>query len=238
MGSAAGSVLIVAAHPDDEVLGCGGAAAALAASGVPVQACLLSGDVEVRQQRPDVTVFHQQVAAAQRTLGMQPAVLGHFPNIRFNTVPHLELVQFIEQAIVDSGADVVFTHHPSDINDDHRATSGACQAAVRLFQRRAGIAPLRGFYFMEVVSSTDWSFSTTDTFRPDAFFAIGEELLERKLAALACYEGVIRPYPHPRSPEAIRGLSAYRGGQAGRAYAEAFQTAYQDLDHLLSVDVP
>ncbi|HEV7643634.1 MAG TPA: PIG-L deacetylase family protein [Pyrinomonadaceae bacterium] len=223
------AILIVVAHPDDEVLGCGGTAAALAAQGEEVRSCILSGDADARQDRPDVDTFHSNTNEAQKVLGFQPPVLGNFPNIKFNSVPHLELVQFIEAAIEQTQAEIVFTHHPNDINDDHKQTSSACQAAVRLFQRRIGVKPLRALYFMEILSATDWTFPSGSEFRADTFYEIGAELLERKLVALRSYQGVMRDFPHPRSEEILKGLAAYRGGQAGMRYAEAFQTAFHAL---------
>jgi LmbE family N-acetylglucosaminyl deacetylase len=223
------SILIVVAHPDDEVLGCGGTAAKFAAAGKDVRSCILSGEADARLHRPELVDLQKHLNQAQEVLGLGAPITASFPNIQLNTVPHLELVQFIESAIEDSGADTVFTHHPSDINDDHRHTSMACQAAVRLFQRRDGIKPLKGLYFMEILSSTDWTFPATDTFRADAFVELGEEYLNKKIEALATYEGVMRPFPHPRSPEVMRGHAAYRGGQAGMFYAEAFQTAFHAI---------
>jgi hypothetical protein len=80
---------------------------------------------------------------------------------------------------------------------------------------------------MEVLSSTDWAFAASrESFQPQAFYSLGEGLLERKLEALACFEGVIRDFPHPRSFEIIQGLAALRGGQAGVKYAEAFQVGF------------
>ena len=161
--------------------------------------------------------------------------LGEFPNIKMNTVDHLDLVQFVEAAIAQTQATRIFTLHPGDLNDDHRQVSKATQAAARLAQRRDDVAPLKSLHFMEVLSSTDWSFrgSGIDGFTPDAFFEIGEEGVATKLQALACYRDVMRDYPHPRSPEAIRGLAATRGAQAGLNHAEAFQTAHLNLDFLL-----
>ncbi len=222
------SVLIVVSHPDDEVLGCGGTVAALAEQGIPVRACILSGGVSVRRHRPDDPDLDGDTQRAQDILGIAPPLLGDFPNIVFNTVPHLELVQFIEAAIVETQADTIFTHHPADLNNDHLHTSQACQAASRLFQRRSGVPALQALYFMEILSSTDWAFPVgSDGFRADTFFEIGEVFLERKIKALEAYRGVMREFPHPRSKEILRGLAAYRGGQAGRHYAEAFQTAFR-----------
>jgi len=147
-----------------------------------------------------------------------------FPNIKMNTVPHLELVQFIEKCIEDFGAEAIITHHPSDTNDDHRVTNHAVQAACRLFQRRENIPALRRLMYMEVLSSTEWSLdSSASRFAPNYFVEIGREGLDIKLQALAEYKGVMRPYPHPRSSEAIEGLAAYRGAQLGCNYAEAFE---------------
>jgi LmbE family N-acetylglucosaminyl deacetylase len=219
------NVLIVVAHPDDEVLGCGATGAALAHAGHPVRACFLAGRAEARGSRPDGTGLADDTLAAQRELGFGPPIVGAFPNIRLNTVPHIELVQFIENAIREHQPQLLFTHHPRDLNDDHVCTARACMAAARLFQRHADVPPLRRMYFMEILSSTDWAFAGNGAgFDPDTFVAAGP-WLERKLAALRAYRGVMRPFPHPRSEEIVRGLAAYRGGQGGVDHAEAFQSA-------------
>jgi LmbE family N-acetylglucosaminyl deacetylase len=218
--------LIVVAHPDDEVLGCGATGAALASAGHAVRACFLSGHAEARGGRPASSELLQDIEQAQAELGFGAPFLGSFPNIRLNTVPHIELVRFIESAIETTRAQVIFTHHPADLNDDHVHTARACLAASRLFQRRSDVQPLRRLYFTEILSSTDWAFPSGDQgFRPDTFFE-AHSWLERKLAALRAYRGVMREFPHPRSEEIVRGLAAFRGGQAGLKTAEAFQTAF------------
>jgi LmbE family N-acetylglucosaminyl deacetylase len=225
------SVLVVVAHPDDEVLGCGGTMAALAAAGVAVRCCVLCSGADARQGRPAAPELAADLAAAQAILGAGEPVLGDFPNIRFNTVPHLDLVQFVEEALRETAATTLFTHHPGDLNDDHRHTSLAVQAAARLAQRGGAASPLAGLYFMEVASSTDWAFrGGGPPFAPDAFLEIGEAGLAKKIAALAAYRGVARDFPHPRSAEAIRGAAAARGAQDGLSYAEAFETAFRRLD--------
>lgn len=222
------SVLVVVAHPDDEVLGCGATIAALAADNISVYSCILSGQAGARQNRPEDAELLKDIETAHQVLGIDRPILGEFPNILFNTVPHLELVQFIEAALVETKADIIFTHHPGDLNNDHVHTSLACQAAARLFQRRSDVTPLRALYFMEILSSTDWSFASgANRFSADTFFEVGDVWLERKIEALQSYRGVVRDFPHPRSLEILRGLAAYRGGQAGMRYAEAFQTAFR-----------
>ncbi len=224
------STLIVVAHPDDEVLGAGGLAAAETDAGRPVAVVIMSGDVTARRHRPEVEQLQADALAACAALGVEPPTFGPFANIAFNTAAHLDLVQFIEQAIERTRATRIVTHHPGDVNDDHRHTAHATQAAARLFQRRSGIAPLEQLLYMEVPSATDWTFPGGDRgFTPTAFVELGERNLARKVKALECYRGVMRPFPHPRSAEGLRGLAAVRGGQAGVSYAEAFEVAFTRL---------
>ena len=137
------SYLVVVAHPDDEVLGAGGTIYTLTKKGKIVDVCILSGMAEARADRPSDNELAEDTDQCLALLGIHQKFLGDFPNIKFNTVPHLELVQFIERTIIASGADIIFTHHPADLNNDHLQTSLACQAAVRLFQRRNDVQPLK-----------------------------------------------------------------------------------------------
>jgi LmbE family N-acetylglucosaminyl deacetylase len=222
--------LTVTAHPDDEILGFGGSTAVLTSKGHVVFNLILSGDVEARQNRPDPETLKLHTFRAQELVGAEPPILGPFPNIKFNSIPHLDLVQFIEKYMEELQPDVVVTHHPYDLNNDHYHTSKACQAAVRLFQRKP-LKPIKSLYFMEIPSSTDWAFPVDgQTFRPDSFIEIGEVGLSKKLEALYAYEGVMRPYPHPRSEEAIRALAILRGSQVGRHLCEGFQTAMNVIE--------
>ena len=222
--------LTVTAHPDDEILGFGGSASVLTNKGHDVFNLILSGNVEARRHRPDQEALLNHAAAAQKIVGAKAPILGSFPNIKFNSVPHLEIVQFIENYIEQIQPDVVITHHTFDLNNDHYHTSIACQAAVRLFQRKP-IKRLTSLYFMEIPSSTDWAFPVgVQQFRPDTFIEIGEEGLGKKIEALYAYEGVMRAYPHPRSDEAIRALAVLRGSQVGRNLCEGFQTAMNVIE--------
>jgi len=220
--------LIVVAHPDDEVLGAGATMYKLAQEGHSVNVCILSGEVNARYNRPSINELNMDVRSSLQLLGVDKVMKGDFPNIEFNTVPHLTLVQFIEKAIVETKADVIFTHHPADLNNDHLHTSLACQAAIRLFQRRPDIKPIKELLFMEILSATDWALNKAmNPFTPNTYVEVGEEAIDKKIEALALYRGVMRDYPHPRSNEALKGLALYRGGQAGMNYAEAFETVFR-----------
>lgn len=225
------SYLIVVAHPDDEVLGAGATICKLTSTGVEVNVCILSAQAQARTYRPSDDKLEEDTKRCMALLGVRHVVYGTYPNIKLNSVPHLELVQFIEKVIVDTKADVIITHHPGDLNNDHLHTSLACQAAARLFQRSKEITPLKQLLFMEIPSSTEWGLnSSLKKFEPNTFVEIGEEYLERKIKALSYYEGVMRKYPHPRSKEVLTGLAAYRGGQAGLNYAEAFECVFRRIE--------
>jgi len=228
------TALIVVAHPHSEALGVGGVISRMSAGGREVHICILSGESRARKNRVNLKDRMQEIRKAHETLGAHQTIIGHFPDIRFNTVAHAELVQFIERNMLKAQPEIVFTHHPNDLNEDHRHTSLACQAATRLFQRGADVPRLKGLYFMEILSATDWACqSGSDVFRPNAFVTLGEEHLKKKMEALAAYRDLMRPFPHPRSEEVVRGLAALRGGQGGMIYAEAFQVAYLDMDALI-----
>lgn len=218
--------LIVVAHPDDEVLGAGATIFKLIMQGNKVAVAIMSGHAAARNNRS--ATLSEDEEKAMSIMGVEKVYHADFPNIKMNTVPHLELVQYIEQCIEDWQAEVIFTHHPSDTNIDHQETSRAAVAACRLFQRKEGIPQLRELSYMEVPSSTEWSLNSAENrFTPNKFVEIGKSGVEKKLEALSAYTGVMRPYPHPRSVEALSGLAASRGAQAGCAYAEAFESVFR-----------
>lgn len=217
--------LIIAAHPDDEVLGVGGTMFKLLREGHDVAVAIMSYHAEARSGISDTLSEDQNEAMS--LLGVKKVYSAEFPNIKMNTVAHLDLVQFIERCIEDFQAESLITHHPSDTNDDHCVTSRAVMAASRLFQRKAGVPPLKQLMYMEVPSSTEWSFdSSANRFSPNYFVEIGEDGIDKKIRALHKYKGVMRAYPHPRSEEALKGLAAFRGAQAGCNYAEAFECVF------------
>lgn len=216
--------LIVVAHPDDETLGCGASMWKWSHQGDVIDVCIMCSEAKARAFRPEDNELDADMNECTASLGVHKKYEGSFPNIEMNNSSHLSLVQFIEKAIVDSEPDVIITHHLSDTNNDHMHTSLACQAAVRLFQRRPEVKAPKEVWFMEVPSSTEWSINTAmNRFQPNTFVEVGKGGVEAKIKALSMYRGVMRPYPHPRSEEAIIGFAAYRGAQSGINYAEAFE---------------
>jgi LmbE family N-acetylglucosaminyl deacetylase len=217
--------LIVVAHPDDEVLGAGATIHKLITRGHNVAVAIMSGHASARANLS--ATLSKDEAKAMSILGVDKVYHADFPNIKMNTVPHLDLVKFIESCIDDWKAEAIFTHHPSDVNIDHQETSKAAIAACRLFQRTDNVPKLHMLAYMEVLSSTEWSLNSADNrFTPNYFVEVGSEGVATKIKALSAYTGVMRAYPHPRSNEAIEGLAAYRGGQSGCIYAEAFETVF------------
>ena len=138
--------LIVVAHPDDEVLGVGASIWKWTHQGDVVNVCIMSTEAKARAFRPEGKELSDDLRASLDFLGIGTMFEGTFPNIEMNTVSHLKLVQFIEKVIMESEPDVIITHHPADTNNDHLQTSMACQEAIRLFQRRPEVKPIKEFW--------------------------------------------------------------------------------------------
>lgn len=218
--------LVVVAHPDDEILGFGATGAKYVSNKEAVQPIILSGGVDQRNKRPSDTELHDDITAANRTLGFNEPILGNFPNIKMNNVDHIQLVKFIEEQILEFKPKRIFTHHPSDLNNDHYHVSHACLAASRIYQRKVQESNIEGLYFMEVLSSTDWAYeSVGNSFKATHFENI-DDFIDLKIEALSCYRNVMRNEPHSRSEHVLKGLASYRGAQSGFKFAEAFQAVY------------
>ncbi|HKO02081.1 MAG TPA: PIG-L family deacetylase [Thermoanaerobaculia bacterium] len=216
------NILAVMAHPDDEILGCGATLARLRAEGHHVYTSILCSHADARADRPDDLKRFASEAAAM--IGVEESANYEFANIRFNTVPHIEMVKAIEKAILRFRPEWVFTHHPSDLNIDHRVCYEATVAAVMLPQRLTTDVPptlIKKVFLCEVLSSTDWAPSSGPAFQPNAFVNVAETF-PQKLEALAHFAGAMKPFPHSRSLENVRHLAHLRGAQAGLELAEAF----------------
>ena len=216
--------LFVVAHPDDEVLGAGATIFDLAESGNNVYVCCLSCECNTR-----VDELLEGMKKTHQMLGVKGSFVGSYRCLCFKDEPHEEMVQFVERAIKECEADVVFTHHPTDLNNDHYITSLICQEAVRLPQRLIGYdKKIENILFMEVPSETDWHFNRAwDSFKPDTYQSVSNEALEMKIKALQVYDNVIRATPHPRSERNLNALAALRGSECGFENAEAFQSIFK-----------
>ncbi len=218
------NVLVVAAHPDDEVLGCGGTIARFSAEGHAVTILILGEGITSRHARREdadealLRVHQERAAQAGRLLGAREVKMLGLPDQRLDTLPLLEIVHALETEIKRVQPEVVFTQHGGDLNMDHVITFRATMTATRPM---AG-CPVKRLYSYEVGSSTEWAFQQFEPrFNPQVFFDIGAQL-ETKIAAMQVYESEARAFPHPRSPEALRASARRWGSAAGVDAAEAF----------------
>jgi LmbE family N-acetylglucosaminyl deacetylase len=218
-------VLVIAAHPDDEVLGCGGTAARLAQEGHDVHFAILGEGITSRHpQRTDANAaqldkLHRQSEAAAAKVGVKNVVHDRLPDNRLDTVPLLEIVKIVEGLVDRIKPEVIYTHHRGDLNVDHGIIHRSVLTAVRPVSGQ----PVREIYSFEVPSSTEWAFQQLEPcFRPNVFVDV-TRTLEAKIAAMGCYETEVRQFPHPRSPEALRAIAMRWGSVCGCGAAEAFE---------------
>ncbi len=222
------SVLVIAAHPDDEVLGCGGTIARLAREGEAVYIGILGEGHTSRYASREaadgaaVEALRAGSRHAAELLGARDLFLHGLPDNRFDTVALLDVVKIIEDLIDKLGPDVIYTQHGGDLNIDHACTYRATLTAARPMAGRS----IRAVYAYEVASSTEWAFQRfSPVFQPNAFVDISETL-DRKIEAMQAYESEARAFPHPRSPEALRANAARWGSVIGRRAAEAFEQVW------------
>jgi LmbE family N-acetylglucosaminyl deacetylase len=217
------SVLVVAAHPDDEVLGCGGAMARLATECVEVNVAFLADGVasrEAESSEMQIQLAERRRGAreAARILGVKNVSFGAFADNQMDTVALLEIIRTVEGLIDRLSPDTVITHHCGDLNIDHRRT---CEAVFTACRPQSG-HPVKRLLCCEVPSSTEWQPPPAGTaFNPNWFVDISG-FLDRKLAALEAYSHELREWPHPRSRRAVENLARWRGATVGVQAAEAY----------------
>jgi len=217
-------VLVVAAHPDDEVLGCGGTVARLTNDGCEVYTLILGTGIAARYGQADsqnikseIEKLKKRAHAANEIIGVKEVFLHNFPDNRFDTVALLDLVKVIEQVKDSIKPDIVFTHCAGDLNIDHQITYKAVLTATRPLPAET----VREIYSFEVLSSTEWNYPLS--FAPDTFFNISETM-DLKQKALKCYKSEIREFPHPRSLQAVESSAKAWGIKVGLKYVEAFKS--------------
>lgn len=214
------TVLIIVAHTDDETLGAGGTIARHVADGDTVYGIAMTDGVSSRNVQDDSSMRRQKNAEkAAKVLGLHWLDHGSFPDNAMDSVPLLEIVQFIEAAKAKVKPSLVYTHCGADLNIDHRIV---CQAALAAFRPQPNeiCREIRSF---EVASATDYGHKdVTGIFQPNLYIAI-DATWAKKAEALHCYSAEMREAPHTRSYEGLANLARYRGFQVGVNMAEAFQ---------------
>ena len=213
-------VLVVAAHPDDEVLGCGGTIAKHAAKGDEVHVLFMADGVSSRENSNVAAINRRKKAkcAALRILGITSEQSLSFPDNRMDSVALLDVVQSLEPIIATLNPQIIYTHSQSDLNIDHQITSAAVMTACRPMPG-SSVSEIYGF---EVISSTEWSAQRIQQFQPNLFIDV-TETLKTKLDALDAYSEEMREAPHSRSIKHAKALASHRGYSVGIHAAEAFE---------------
>lgn len=217
-------VLVVAAHPDDEVLGVGGTIKKLTDLGKTVYTLIVT-DGSSTQYEGDEKILndkHRDCKKANNRLGVEEVIIWDFPDMRLDTVPHSELNNQLVDLIEELKIDTVFSQSSGDMNLDHRLIFQSVRVACRPYPGQK-VSNLLCYY---VNSSTEWGgMSNRETFNPNYFVDISDTI-EQKLNAMECYEVELRDYPHPRSLKAIENSAAYFGNMVGKQYAEPFEVIF------------
>ena len=218
-------ILVIAAHPDDELLGLGGTIRKFVNNGDIVD-CIILGegmtsrkDIREDTEENEISSLHEDAQKAGKIIGFRKIYFENIPDNRFDSVDLLDIIKVIERHVEELKPDVIYTHHHGDRNIDHKITYEAVLTACR----PVGDYSVQEIYTFETPSSTEWDFTYGDnSFAPNVFEDITETIQE-KVDAMACYKTELRDYPHPRSLEALKIIAARWGTVIGTEYAEAFQ---------------
>lgn len=216
-------ILIVASHPDDEILGCGGTILKHIDNWDKVSILILGEGITSRDKKRDIKKRRNEIVDLGRKaikvsefLDISRLHLGSYPDNRFDTVPFLDIVKTIEEFKDKIRPNIIYTHYYNDLNIDHKITFQTVMTATRPIEGET----VKEIYSFEIPSSTEWNFRNNG-FSPNTFIDISN-YIDKKIEAFKIYESEIRKFPHPRSPEAIRVKAKMWGSVCGYMFAEAF----------------
>lgn len=218
-----GKILIIAAHPDDEILGCGATAARLSKEGKEIY-CLILGEGKTArlpkrkksQLNKELRTLKKEMLSANNLIGVKKVYSYNFPDNRFDSIDLLDIIKKVSGVLEKIKPETIFTHFEKDLNIDHRLTYQAVITATRPLPNQF----VREIFSFESISSTEWSFPLS--FSPDIFFDVSKTI-EIKLNAMREYSSELLDPPHPRSIEEIKINAKYWGMRNGVGYAEAFK---------------
>lgn len=211
-------MLIVAAHPDDEVIGAGGTLARHAAAGDAVYVAVLTEGASAQypgEGERIAALKKEQTLQAAGLLGVSEVFTGDFPELRLDALPIFEITRFLEGVVAKVRPNVVYTHHFAELNRDHRAAYEATTVSVRPY----ALPSFERLLCYQVDTLEHWGHGPAQY----NVYADITETLEAKLKAMAVYETEVREYPHPRSLEAMRQTALRNGSAVGLKAAEVFQ---------------
>lgn len=210
-------ILIVAAHPDDEVLGCFGTVARLIQDGYEAFTLILGEGKTARGEgQEEISILREEIQKANRTIGVKEVFIENFPDNCFDSVALLDIVKTISKYKELIEPDIIFTHFANDLNIDHQITYKAVITATRPMQNEC----VKEIYAFEILSSTEWNYPTT--FSANTFFDISSTL-QLKLDAMSEYRSELCEFPHPRSLKGIELNAHYQGMRVGKEAVEAFE---------------
>jgi LmbE family N-acetylglucosaminyl deacetylase len=215
------NILVVAAHPDDEVIGAGGTIAAHAARGDRVFIAILTEGASVQFPGEDdkISLKKRQAQQAAEVLGAREVFSGDFPDQRLDVTPLLEVNRFVERVAREVEPHIIYTHHYADLNSDHRIAYEAAAVAARPYS-------LPSFERLLCYSVDTLTHAGRGAQQFNVYSDI-TETLELKLKAMQVYETEVRAYPHPRSLEAMRYTALRNGAVVGLRAAEVFQAVLE-----------
>jgi LmbE family N-acetylglucosaminyl deacetylase len=221
-------IMIIVAHPDDEIIGIGATINKLTNECNCDVKCLILGEGitsrdtsrDRKGRAKDLEKHQENIISAQKIIGYSDLSTYNFPDNRFDTIPLLDIIKVIENEKRIFSPDIIFTHHGGDLNIDHQITNRAVITATRPLEDET----VKSIITFETFSGTEWQASNhPEKFSPNFFISLNKNQIDLKIQAMESYFFEKRIFPHPRSPESILNRSKFWGSTIGTQYSEAFQ---------------